>query len=298
MEKLLRFTELYFDTSCQNIVFDRDGNLLNTDGAVFNYTLYSGFDSYCFTASMLMGRGSYVEARLALSKACALVERILRAEHPRTLACFLEVLIHLIQTGQPEITSILRGFIKGIFENFFNNGKPWGQIFQLLGELDSEQLDQAIAKVWKCTTEVFARNLGANSRLAVSVYLDYIKRVVTDPIEEGRLLRALLAQLGDDLMLPTPRVMLNFANNLKKQYCYSEAEEMALKVSSLIKEHGMYASRTVERIESLKIISFSQFSQGKSQAAETNIRVLIGLIIQHWGRHLSWVIKFMCMLEG
>jgi hypothetical protein len=40
------------------------------------------------------------------------VKPILRAEHPRTLACFFEVLIHLIQTGLSEVAFALRDFIK------------------------------------------------------------------------------------------------------------------------------------------------------------------------------------------
>jgi hypothetical protein len=47
-----------------------------------------------------------------LSKACDLVKPILRAEHPRTLACCFEVLIHLIQTGLSEVAFGLRDSIK------------------------------------------------------------------------------------------------------------------------------------------------------------------------------------------
>ena len=61
---------------------------------------------------MLISRGQYAESRRALSKASALVEPILLVEHPRTLADFLEVLIHLIQTGLPEVVTEIRGFIQ------------------------------------------------------------------------------------------------------------------------------------------------------------------------------------------
>ena len=92
--------------------FDDQGNLLTPNGAKLDNALCNDFDSYCFTATMLMEKGLHVEFRRALSKASALVEQILRAEHPRTLACFLEVFIHLIQTGFPKVTSSLCDYIK------------------------------------------------------------------------------------------------------------------------------------------------------------------------------------------
>lgn len=98
-------------------------------------------------------------------------------------------------------------------------------------------------------------------------------------------------------MLSTPRIMLNLAHNLNKQYLYGEAEKIALEVKSLLEAHNIYAIRVVERIKSLKIVFFSQFSQGKAQAAEINIRAVIRLIVHYWGTRHSWVTKFICVLE-
>ncbi|KAH8751080.1 hypothetical protein F5883DRAFT_211659 [Diaporthe sp. PMI_573] len=177
-------------------------------------------------------------------------------------------------------------------------GHPWGQICWLLGELDSESLDQAMAQIWKCTTDIFDSELGTFSRLAVSVRLDYIKRVVTNHLEEERLLRDLLAQFGGIPRLSTPRVMLNLAHNLNRQRRHDEAEEMALEVLSLLQEYDIYARRIVERIESLKIVSRSQFNQGKTLAAEETMREAIRMIVDQWGIHHSWVPEFMNVLEG
>lgn len=78
------------------MIFDNDSNLRTPDGAKLDNTLCNDFDSYCFTATMLFKQGSHIESRRALSKASALIKQMLRAEHPRTLAWFLEVFIHLI----------------------------------------------------------------------------------------------------------------------------------------------------------------------------------------------------------
>lgn len=245
-----------------------------------------------------MEKGLRVEFRRALSKAYALVEQILRAEHPRTLACFFEVFIHLIQTGLPEVTSSLCDYIKRMAAKIDSKGHPWGQICRLLGELDSKSIDQAMAQLWKCTTDIFDSELGTANRLAVSVRLDYMKRVVTNHFDEERLLRDLLGQFGGIRRLPTPRVMLNLAHNLNRQGRHHEAEEMALEVVSLLQGYKIYAGRIVERIESLKIVSRSQFNQGKTLEAEQTIREAIRMIVDQWGIQHPWVPEFMNVLEG
>jgi hypothetical protein len=95
-ENLFRIVSVYFRDSCQNMVFDEDETLLGPDRAELHNGLCSQFDSYCFTATMFKRRGMYNEFGRSLTNAFALVNPILRAEHPRTLACFLEVFIHLI----------------------------------------------------------------------------------------------------------------------------------------------------------------------------------------------------------
>jgi hypothetical protein len=299
-ENLFHNIKVYFENSCQNMIFDYHGTLLNPNGAELHNDICIDFDSYCFTATMFMGRELHVKARRALSKASALVPQILRAEHPRTLACFLEVFIHLIQTGLPKVTSFLREFIKRMSAKVTRKGHPWGQICRLLGELDSESLDQAMSQIWKSTTDTFASELGTFSQLAVSVRLDYIKRVYgfTNYLGEERLLRDLLAEFDGIPRVPAPRVMLNLANNLNRQGRHDEAEQMALEVLSLLQEYEIYAKRIVERIECMKIVSRSQFNQGKTLVAEQTMREAIRMIVDQWGKQHSWVLEFMNVLEG
>lgn len=177
-----------------------------------------------------MRKGLHVESRQYLSKASNLVEPIIRIEHPRTLACFLEVFIHFIQTGLPEISLIFRNYVTQMSENVTAEGHPWGKICQLFGLLDSQYIEHTLAHIWKCTTDTLDVELGKTSRLAVSVRLDYIKRVVTNNYEEERLLRDLLAQLRGVRTLPTPRVMLNLAHNLIKQGQHVKAEGLAVEI--------------------------------------------------------------------
>ncbi|WQF76999.1 Putative tetratricopeptide-like helical domain superfamily [Colletotrichum destructivum] len=297
-ENLFHTIKAYFENSCRHVNFDVHGNLLAPNGAELDNALCNDFDSYCFTAAMLMGKGLSAESRRALSKACALVKQILRAEHPRTLACFLEVFIHLIQTGLPMVTSYLCNYIKRMSATVIRRGHPCGKIYELLGDLDSNSLEQALAQVWKCTTDIFDSELGECNRLAVSARLDYIKRVVPNHHEEERLLRDLLARFGGIPRLPTPRVMLNLAHNFNKQGRHDEAEAMAMEVLLLLQGYEMYNSRHVERIESLKIVSRSQFDQGKTTEAEQTMQEVIQMIVDRWGMQHAWVPEFMNVLEG
>ncbi|KAI6345155.1 hypothetical protein MCOR25_011049 [Pyricularia grisea] len=296
-EELLYNTKLYFQNSCCGMSFDKDGNLLNSTGAKWDNSLCSDFDSHCLTATILAKKK--MKFVPILSKAFSLVEGIVRAEHPRTLACFLEVFIHLIQTNNHQVASCLRRYIGEISKTITTTDHPWRQICWLLGQQDLTS--EAMAQIWQCMTDTFDNNLGPLSRFAVSVRLDYTKRVA-DPTEEEQVLRHLLDRLcSPDLPTPnlsTPRVMLNLAHNLRKQGNYSEAEKLAEKIRLLLDRYQIYACRTVERIESLKVASYCQFDRGDVTAAAKTMQEAIQMIEDKLGNTHSWVTEFKTVLEG
>ena len=73
-EELYRNIKVYFKGSYQNIIFDDQGTLLNSNGAELHNNLCNEFDSYYFTTTILKGRKLHVEFGHALSKASALIE--------------------------------------------------------------------------------------------------------------------------------------------------------------------------------------------------------------------------------
>lgn len=280
------------------MIFDENGLLVSRGGVRLRNDLCTDFDSYYFTATMLKEKGSYVEFNGAVSRASALIEPILRAEHPRTLACFLEVLIHLLQSGLPEVAVMLRSFIKEMSMSINGKDSMCSRIFQLLDEIDLESLSHTMKQGWMCITDMFDRILGLSHRLAVSVRLDYVKRImITDHSEEERVLRDILAQIESPPVHSTPRVMLNLAHNLNRQGRHDEAGEVALKVSSMLQRYQIYAGRVAEGIESLKVLSCSQFIQGRAEDAELTMRRAIQTIVDQWGRRHPWALEFMNVLE-
>jgi hypothetical protein len=284
--------------SCRQMKFGENEVLLSSNNVEFRNDLCTDFDSYCFTATMLKERGSLEEFGCTISKGFALVEHVLRVNHPRTLACFFEVLTHLLQTGLPEVALALRSFI-GKMSAKIKKDDLCTRVYQLLDGVDQASLLQVIAQGWKCATDVFDDSLGSSHRLAVSVRLDYVKRVMlNNHLEEERLLRGLLSQFSRFPAHPTPRVMFNLAHNLIRQGRHDEAETTALEVSTMLQRHELYAGRDSEKIESLKILSHCRFLQGKAFEAESTMREAINLIGNQWGQQHPWALEFMSVLEN
>ena len=80
-EELYHNIKIYFENSCQNMIFDDRETLLDPNDVELYNDLCNEFDSYCFTATMFKERKLHVEFRHAFFKASALVEQILRVQH-------------------------------------------------------------------------------------------------------------------------------------------------------------------------------------------------------------------------
>ncbi len=292
--------KIYFENFCRNMILDDHETLFNSNDVELHNDLCNDFDSYCFTAIIFMIRKSHVEFRYALFKVSALVEQILRVEHSRILVCFLEVFIHLIQIEFSEVTFFFRDFIKRMFAKVIKKKHSWDQICRFLEKLDLKSFDQIMTQVWKCIIDTFESELETFNRLAVSVRLDYIKRVYefTNYLEEERLLRDLFAQFDDILKVSISRMMLNLTHNLNRQKRHIEAKKMTLKVLALLQEYEIYAKRIVEKIECMKIVSRSQFNQEKILAAKQIMRETMRMIVNQWKIQSSWVLEFMNVLKS
>lgn len=300
LEELLHRTATYFQHQCRTMRLDEQGVILALDGAKLSNDLCSDFDSYCFTATMIARKkGPAEELFCVLDKASRLVEPILRAKHPRTLACFLEVFIHFIQCGLPELTHKFCKYIKAMSVIVVGDKHPLGSICWLLGKLDTESLTNGMALVWQCMTDIFIQELTVDCPLAVSIRLDYVKRVfAANPQEEEALLQKLRADLGDSLNGSTPRVLLNIAHNLNRRGEHSRAREMAEVVLTLLQGEYIYAGRTVKKIECLKIIAYSYYNQRDMQVkAYQTLGDALEMIKNCLEPQHPWVTEFNAVLE-
>jgi hypothetical protein len=303
-ELLLYNIKTYFRNTCRNMKFDGRGTLITPNGAKLRNDCCTEFDSYYFTATILSRKKKYHDCYIAISKASQLVEQIVRAEHPRTLACFFEVFIHLTQNGFDQVTLLLRDNISAVAIPIFQEGHPWGQILRLFCKIDPDLFRPTIERAWECITDTCDRELSSTSPLAVSIRLDYVKRVCgsTNPMREETLLRELLGTLekpGSHRLarLAIPRVMLNLARSIGRHKDNLEVEALALRASQMLKDE-IYAEKDAERIECLKILSHNQFKRGCIVDAEKNMRAAIKMIEEKMGKHHSWAYEFMNVLEN
>ncbi|KAF3030278.1 hypothetical protein E8E12_000665 [Didymella heteroderae] len=269
--------------SCRNLNLDAHGALLTEAGLKRSNNSCDSFDSYCFNATLFAQNGRDDEFRMALTKASKSVSAIIREDHPRALSCFFEVFIHLIQSG---LCGVAEKLLKYVGPLYGVMGRPaLGCVYQLLGEVKAELLSEAMAIAW--------------SSLAVSIRLDYIKRVhwLEDYAEEERLLRQLRKQLDRTRHPSVPRVLLNLAHNMNKQRRYDDAKNFARNVLELTEKHGEYANKLVERIEAQKVIAKSYYAEGSMAKAELSQRRLIEMVESTVGRQHAWFAEFLNVLE-
>ncbi len=95
-KKLYYNIKIYFEDSCQNIIFDNYKTLLNLNGVELQNNLYNKFYLYYFIVTILKEKKLYIEFRYILSKVFALVKQIFRIKYFRTLVYFLEVFVYFI----------------------------------------------------------------------------------------------------------------------------------------------------------------------------------------------------------
>lgn len=252
------------------MIFDEDQILLRPDGTEFSNEMCSNFDSYCFT--LTMSKDQPLFAHRLLSRAKTLVPEIIRAQHPRTLACFLEVCIHLIQAGNSRVALSLLELVQRESRRIITTCHPWVHVCRLLGQVDLDTIEEALTQVWKCNVDTFGEHLGHFNRLAMAVRLDYMKRVygITEPRIEEQLLCKLSARVSWAPRQSTPRVMLNLAHNMNRQGCYDRAKSLAQKIL-LFLENRVF--------ENYLLLSLSPRRDKKSRAEHTSSNIQIDVSV-------------------
>ena len=74
---------------------------------------------------------------------------------------------------------------------------------------------------------------------------------------------------------------------LNRWRCCDEGEKVALGVFSLLLSSEIYAERSAERIECMKIVCYSLFEQGRTLVAERTVRKAVQMIVELVGGTIS-----------
>jgi hypothetical protein len=295
-ELLLVKIKTYFEGSIESEIWITDESGYSTNIASATATDLGkpiNFRTYIRMAAELLEMGSLVEFRRVLSKAFNLVEELLREEHPLTLCCFLDVIVHLLQRGRPEIVSLLRSYIKGMATRILPREKPWGHICRLMGMLGGEFLEQAIVQCWKCTHDTFKHGLGPFHPSTVNILM-LLTQCTLNIVEEEKMLRELVAQSEHASGVTSSSLtmlMIRLGFNLKDQGEFLKGEELGWQIL------GRAEITEFQKIEALELIAWMQYYQNKMVQAEKTMRDVIDMIVDQWGVTDPWAINNSVYLE-
>lgn len=176
-EKLFASIRAYYSGAFDSRLFktNEEGYLININeirmGPVFK------FYNLCYAGINLMDSKSFAEGGRCLSKASDVIRDWLRSQHPRTLECFLGLLIRLKRKGYNGIATLLRNLAHGMAKMLFHEEHPWRQMFSQIGKLDDMLFETALGEAWRCICDTFASFLGQFHHGTLFCYTTFVTRV-------------------------------------------------------------------------------------------------------------------------
>ncbi|KAH8600223.1 hypothetical protein B0O99DRAFT_590601 [Bisporella sp. PMI_857] len=327
-EELFYSIRNYFDGSFDSgsWTIDADGNCISTRRQATDHI--SAWIDYCRTASALIESKSFLEARIMLSNACALIQPMLEHEDPRTLRGLVEGFLHLKRKGHDQVIAILMKYISEMatIVTRTRNDRPLSKICRLLGMVDTQQFEGAMVQSWSCVSHTFQRNLGLFNQEALSCYLDYLQFTyspfgTTDFTTEEFMLRQLLGQSRQVFQhqYQIPAVLkFNLGINLWRQGKFDEPEILGNQIRedayTLYRSEEVYSRAGIEgpyyedfldrpSLSKAELLGFyvsclAQHGAGKQDLADRNLRAAINNIVKRYGKKYPWATQKRLQLES
>ena len=301
-ERLFACITSYFDSSFgRGIWISQDDEASVSVGAsgIVNNDPYK-FYNYCRTASQLLAQGSLIQGRQLLSRACGLVQGMLRAADTQTLSRFLDSLMYLEGSGLVGIAAQLQDFIYHMAKRVLPRDRAWYLICRLITRPDPELHLALLAQAWQCVIDALRRSSGEFSMATIQCQVELVNRVYgnKDPHRAERILRDLLRRCEDfhgTNNIVCLKVLVVLGYNLIDQQRPAEAEIVADDV--LNRAHNAGPWSRAYQCEAFELAAWAQCCQGKQKMAERNQRKAVeGHAIQ-WGRDVN-VLRRMVILES
>ena len=259
------------------------------------------FLGYCYMAVNLRRRGLFVKFRKVLSKAFSIVQDILQASHPRTLDRLFESFLYLIHNEQLDVAILLRNYIHDLTAKLPSSQPSSGRVFQLIGILDDESLEQTITTSWQCNNDALDDCLGPFNDLGLLARLNHIQNVhgAINPLEEERLLRRLLEdceRLSDKSVTQVSTIMFSLGQSMLAQARYSDAENLGLGILSRARNEPRINLNG--RVDAFVLTATGQYHQNKQDLAIKNIRDAICMLVNEYGKIGPLGTQYMNTLES
>jgi len=296
-EAMLSNIDNYFSAS-----FTTGKWVTNAEGFCINiHNNDSASDTYngdIYGARNLLDHKRYVEARRVLSKASALIPRILLAEKPSTLNSFLYNTVCMINFGYPEVSMLMLQHISATASVILPDDHPWKLICEYLGKIERDQLEDSLFRFWEAAIDASARNLGRFHAMSTSYYINYMsRRYAFDKPQEELLLRGFLEDCKrtcGDTSSNICRILFSLSDNLSMQDRWADVEVVT---EELVARSRVAEGQVYNVISGLESLAESQYHLNKPELAEKNLKEAIDLTVSEEGERDLNVVPNLTMLE-
>ena len=298
-EQFFTTIKTYFSGSFGNKtwVLDEQGYCVNIATLAINVDL----NTFCGSITLagdLMNQRSFVEGRQVLSRACAHIENILRAEQLQTLYSLLGALLDLKHKGLVEVAAQIQRYIGKMAASILSEGHSWSLICRLLEFVTTNDLESVSTRSWQCILEVFEQELGLFNLTTLRCRTTFITRTYSrDLVGAERQLRELLLGCKQHYGTSDLRyleIMHSLVHSLYMQEQYTEVEILGEELLKRAQE----GRAILYKVFALEVSAYAQCMLDKVHLAEKNMREAIEILTRQYGRQQQRTIRYKSTLEA
>lgn len=283
-------------------IVDDDGWYRDTTATLLDADKAAQFRNCCNAAAKLFKQGSLVRVRRIFSNACKLVPTILRVQDPHAITHLFTSLIRLMSVGLQRYADVLRHYFSDMAAEILPAEDHWLQICKMLAEVDIDQLQCVIERIWRSATDIFGNTTNIFDYSAVFYRIQgvYYRK---DFMEAVKRAKTLLADCETSYGSDHPSCLC-LLNNIVKTLIEGgreharEVETVTQDMLARAKRSRWPRSQTYE-IFALGASARAHHLMGNQHQAEANIRQSIRMIERQYGdKEDSWRTSYMIWLEG
>ena len=258
------------------------------------------FFNLCDEAVLGFERLEAVQGRRVLSKALSLLPILLREEHPEFLEKLVDTCLSLTQSGFVDIRAIIQDHVAQLAQAVLPERHTLRHICISLSLPDLRHPEN-MERSWRCLVDSFGLATGKFSGVCVMVEANFIRGMysMTEHLRAEQLLGELLTEYERttaELDESTLYIVDALAASIHTQGRFAEAEVLMKDYLLRARMCGSLGSnREPELLESL---AWVQYSQGKHNLAEANMRYAIATLIELHGEAYSSVLASYNQLRG
>jgi hypothetical protein len=210
---------------------------------------------------------------------------------------YLAAIKHMMNRNFPELADVLRRHMKDVAALVLPPENPISQIYVVMAEVDSKDVDAVLDKAWECRNDSLTPHFGPFSFDVIGSKIDFINRVYWKyPKEAENRLRILLFEYEDrcgQTSSCTLNVMSEMAFNLLQQKRAMEGET----ISNDMLGRARRSKSFVYEVIVFELLAETQHASGNLWTACANLSVAMDMVEQGRGRDDPWRMRYLLRLE-